>query len=125
MTRGTMLPVTAVPCEWFRGSVSTDLPTNIAKYLKKFPGVLKTFSNTALQDDADFNDETKKNDEKDEKKKKKKERRHRRSASEDGKTQTKTSTAASKWTDTLGKRYKCGCVFLFFEKSCKNIFWHL
>ena len=84
-----------------RGSVSTDLPTDIAKYLKRFPGVLKTFSSTALQDDADFNAETKENDENDEKKKKKKtERRHRRSASEDGKTQTKTSTVASKWTDT-------------------------
>ena len=82
-----------------RGSVSTDLPRDIAAYLKKFPGVLKTFSSTALQDDADFNAETKENDEK-KKKKKKTERRHRRSASEDGKTQTKTSTAASKWTDT-------------------------
>ena len=35
-----------------RGSVSTDLPIDIRAYLKKFPGVLKTHSDTALESDS-------------------------------------------------------------------------
>ena len=92
-----------------RGSVSTDLPTDIATYLKQFPGVLKTHSDTALEDDAVFlnrttpkikKDKNEKNKTKKTKQDKVKTTKSRRQSDAPPNGTTATSTAASKWTDT-------------------------
>ena len=87
-----------------RGSVSTDLPTDIATYLKQFPGVLKTHSDTALEDDAVFLNRTtpkiKKNKTKKTKQDKVKTTKSRRQSDAPPSGTTATSTTASKRTDT-------------------------